>query len=141
MIDHLVKKQLGPDIRLACAKIAHQAGFSSLLKGACSVASYALFLKLRQMDFQPTLVVGKYFTDPKNGHAWVEHEGRIFDLTHSQYGKPKINITSVDDPFYQRRITNRKAVRYLRCFSRENIERYTFAWPNGSCHIERITPL
>lgn len=64
----------------------------------CAIASYKLFEELKQANYFPALVVGEF---PEFGHCWIELEGKVVDITATQFlnSLPEIFIEDINNYF------------------------------------------
>jgi hypothetical protein len=59
-------------------RLKHRMGFSETLAGMCGLASYELFKRLERAGLQPTYCL-------TNNHAYIKCQGRIVDITATQF--------------------------------------------------------
>lgn len=93
----------------------------------CAIASYFFIMLGRKFGYKMTLVEGIAFDDDvdamQNGekpafgvnHFWVEYEGKIIDLTATQFDSDlkKVHVVDVDDENYWAMSRNNAARRHL----------------------------
>lgn len=98
------------------------------LSGACGIASYTLFLALRKKGYDPDLVC---WVSPWGGHAWVELDGTVIDVTATQFSRkyraihivPKVRYNVVDLSLGHV-LLNRKAIRSIATWDRQSHLQY-----------------
>jgi hypothetical protein len=61
----------------------------------CAIASYKLFEELKRANYSPELVVGEF---PEFGHCWIELDGKVIDITATQFlnSFPEILVEDVN---------------------------------------------
>ena len=67
----------------------------------CAVASAFLTKKLRDHRRKANLIVGQFEGDE---HCWVEYHNKIYDITASQFGKPRIHIVKASNIDYDKEV-------------------------------------
>jgi hypothetical protein len=72
------------------------------LGGRCHLASRVLYKEARKSGLKVKMCTGWFENDfSAGGHCWIEFEGKIIDITATQFGiKDKIFITDVNDSRY-----------------------------------------
>ena len=78
-------------VRKGAEGYAKAAGYTSDLMCVCAIASHALAKAFRLHGYEATLVVGEY---NDSTHCWVESSDKIWDVTATQFGRPKVVIVS-----------------------------------------------
>ena len=79
-----------------------------LSQGTCDRSSLFLLRVLEEEGLDARFVIGAPSKGPHGyfaagtwrGHAWVECEGFILDLTADQFGAPAVQVIPADDPRY-----------------------------------------
>jgi hypothetical protein len=87
--------------------------YESDLRGACAIGSYILWKELCRRGLDAHFVFGGYFGGAPR-HCWVTVGDMIVDITASQFGKPWIYMTSIDNQNYQETALDFVALRRLR---------------------------
>ncbi len=93
-------------------------GYKSDLGGYCGIASKYLVDLARKDFIRPTFVFG-YFTEGNNSlfdHCWVEHYGKIIDITASQFRttqREKVFITEKSSYLYKKEKSGKEAEDYF----------------------------
>lgn len=70
-------------------KYAKENGMRDDLCGMCGIASSALYVALKTDGFNPILKHGKtkYIDGKRYHHVWLELDGKVLDVTYSQFDK------------------------------------------------------
>lgn len=101
-MDYLTKS-LAANVRRIIQSTIGTEDITADLKGACALASWALYTVLSAREPKHVrFVAGYYLTDEDVPHCWVEYHNLIIDLTATQFGKefPDLFITSISNPNY-----------------------------------------
>ncbi len=95
-------KSIAKTMRMAVdAWIAARKGWGNSV-GLCIPAALALCEALGRLGYSSSVVRGHYQVGKVEplGHAWVECDGMIIDLTADQFNLPTVHVTSVGDESY-----------------------------------------
>jgi hypothetical protein len=98
-MDQIAPELIAAIIRIKIEELLDTEMFNGIyedLCGACAICSVALCKSLKKFGYKPDLVNGMY--EGYACHCWVELDGKIYDITATQFGlKDKVFITDVDD--------------------------------------------
>lgn len=115
----LSPRKIAQKVRKKCEKYVkglENSIYGETLSCLCAVASKALQNELVEAGYNTKLVYGNAFGDT---HCWVELDGKIYDITATQFGvEEKVYVTDVNDEDYEKE----KEVKDLRFFSGWPIE-------------------
>lgn len=80
-------KMLAKEIRKKAEKYAEDNGFEENLEGLCAITSFAFSEELEKNNILHDIVLG---WNRYSAHCWIEIDRIVWDLTASQFKKPKI---------------------------------------------------
>lgn len=73
--------------------------YGTNLTGLCGISSFILKKAFEKYGYKANLVYGNFYQ--QGGHAWIECDGFIWDITATQFGeKEKVLITHLYDERY-----------------------------------------
>ena len=124
-------------VRKACENAGNK-GIINVRKdlcGACAIASYALYFKLKKEGYKPQFILGLYDNIlPIFGqHCWVKLSGNYIDVTATQFDLPKIYISK--DVLYKERFYDKFAFNILRSWNNQSPLIYTYSWYDDKLKI------
>jgi hypothetical protein len=84
--------------KVADSYIKNREGLGGSIAGYCIAISLALKCVLEKNGFPSSVIRGKFLD---RGHAWVEIQGMIVDISQDQFGKlPSVWVSEVGDQRY-----------------------------------------
>lgn len=98
------------------------------LCGACAISAVALSKRLNKLGIKAKVKTGNY--DGDAGHAWVETDKYLVDLTYTQFdgSSPKVLILDKKSRAFKRHMTNWDNVKVKRNFSDWGGEEHPSNW-------------
>jgi len=67
----------------------HSCEIDTTLGGACAIASYTLWQAFDASEIDARFVL---YNGTLGSHCWVESDGKIFDITATQFGGPEVAV-------------------------------------------------
>lgn len=83
-----------------------------MLNGLCGICAVNLAQAFQCAGYPAEPVIGtylyraKYFEPRHYIHCWVELNGKVYDITATQFGEAKIVIAESEDPYFRQRVAD-----------------------------------
>jgi len=100
----------------------HKDYFGKDYCGACAISAWVLYKTLQRFGYKPTFVIGTFDSGNKlkrNEHAFVLLNGKVIDITATQFGLKPVVIEDLKGSKWDIWATGRSAKEVLRAWPRE----------------------